>query len=409
MHKMVHINKMALLFWTIAVLVVASCVAVMPSGEHRNSSTEEDKVVEASNRFAVSLFKELNKKGNIIISPWSLSTVLGMAYLGANGSTAQEMEDVLEYRTAGIEGKSVHNGFKKQHNILNDANTKNEVSSVNVALINSEYEIAKSYKDYLELYYNSTVKELNFTQADSVLQWVNTWGYWASRGKITKMLTETPPKETRLMLLNGVYFKGNWLNPFNPEDTRLEDFLNDDGKTVMVPMMHMTESVAYTEDVNLGVYAASFPYEGENMSMIILLPAENYNLTDVENRFTPVILDDILSSMNKYKIKIGLPKFELKNDHKLKDVLQSLGMQSAFSKHGADFSGITGTYDLYVDEIFHKTFIRVNEEGTEAAANTVIQIHNRRKLPEFFVNRPFLFVIRDNRNGIILSWGVSPS
>ncbi|XP_076347316.1 intracellular coagulation inhibitor 2-like [Tachypleus tridentatus] len=359
----------------------------------------------ATNQFALSVLNALDKKANIIMSPWSLSLALGMAYLGASGSTGREMEEALGYRSAGIQGNQVHEGFRIQESVLKRVQVKNELSSANIVLAQEGYTVSKSYKDGLKRYYNSSTIEINFGKPQSVLQWVNAWGYWNSNSKIKQILTETPPETTKLMLLNGVYFKGNWLSPFKPENTSLEAFTNESGRKVTVPIMHMISNVSYVAYHELGVYAVNLPYDGEDISMMVLLPEEDNNLNAVEDKLTLAVLEDMLAQMKMQPITIGLPKFELKDDRKLKETLKSLGMQSAFSENKADFSKIAGTDDLYLEEVIHKAVINVNERGTEANANTIISIMSKRKLPEFIVDRPFLFLIRDRRSGAILFLG----
>ncbi|XP_013774318.1 serpin B6-like [Limulus polyphemus] len=386
-------------------LTIHDAVPLEDQNDVGNPVKRNYRFVEANNQFALSILNALDKKNNIIMSPWSFSMTLGMAYLGASGSSAREMEEVLGYRSAGIERDLVHDGFRIEESALKRVHGKNELSSANVVLVQEGYTLSKSYKDDLKRYYNSSTTEINFTRPQSVLQWVNAWGYWTSNSKIKQILTETPPKTTKLMLLNGVYFKGNWLNPFNPEHTRLEDFTNENGRKVTVPIMHMINNVSYVAYHKLGVYAVNFPYDGEDINMMVLLPTENNNLNAVEDKLTTAVLEDILAQMEMQTINVGFPKFELKDDRKMKETLKSLGMQSAFSENEADFSRIAETRDLYLEEVIHKAVIQVNENGTEANANTVIPLMNKRKLPEFFANRPFLFLIRNMRSGAILFIG----
>ncbi|XP_013775862.1 serine protease inhibitor 2.1-like [Limulus polyphemus] len=384
----------------------AICGGVLFSGQVDVTDSAESKIVKANNQLALSVLKALDKKHNIVMSPWSLSMAFGMAYLGASGRTAHEMENVLGYGFVGIKGVSVHDLLRKEDNLLKSGSSdKNELSNANVVLIREGYTIFKSYKDNLKRFYNSSITEINFTRRQGVLQWVNAWGYRSSKGNIRKLLTEVPPETTKLMILNGVYFKGKWSNPFNPDFTYVGPFTNENGQKVFVPMMYTINEVLFTVDKKLGVYVVDLPYVGNDISMIIFLPTPNSNLEKVENALTLTTLDEILTQMGKETLQIILPKFELKDDRKLKETLKSLGMQTAFSDIEADFSGITGTRDLFVEEVVHKAVIRVDEEGTEAAANTVLTINSKRKPFEFLVNRPFLFLIRDNRRGVILFLG----
>lgn len=376
------------------------------SGQVDVTDGVESKIVKANNQLALSVLKGLDKKSNVFISPWSLSMAFGMAYLGASGRTAQEMENVLGYRFAGIKGVSVHDLLRNEDHLLKSGSSdKNEFSNVNVILVQEGYAISKSYKDSLKRFYNSSVTEINFARSQGVLNWVNAWGYWSSKGKIVKLLTEVPPETTKLMLLNGVRFKGKWLNMFNPDFTYFGRFTNGNGQTVTVPMMYMINQVLFTVHEKLGVYVVDLPYVGNDISMIILLPTPNNNLEKVERELTLTTLEEIRTQMDKQTLQIFLPKFELKDDRKLKETLKSLGMITAFSATEADFSRITGTRDLFMEELVHKAVIQVDEEGTEAAANTVVNIISKRKPLEFLVDRPFLFFIRDNRRGVLLFLG----
>ncbi|XP_076340160.1 iripin-8-like [Tachypleus tridentatus] len=376
------------------------------SGQVDVTDRVESKIVKANNQLALSVLKGLDKKSNIFMSPWSLSMAFGMAYLGASGRTAQEIENVLGYRFAGIKGVSVHDLLRNEDHLLKSGSSdENEFSNVNVVLVQEGYTVSKSYKDSLKRFYNSSVTEINFARSQGVLDWVNAWGYWSSKGKIMKLLTEVPPETTKLMLLNGVHFKGKWLNTFNPDLTYFGRFTNENGQTVTVPMMYMINQVLFTVHEKLGVYVVDLPYVGNDISMIILLPTPNNNLEKVERALTLTTLDEILTQMNRETLQIYLPKFELKDDRKLKETLKSLGMITAFTATEADFSKITGTRDLFMEELVHKAVIQVDEEGTEAAANTAVNIISKRKPLEFLVDRPFLFFIRNNRRGVLLFLG----
>ncbi|XP_076322914.1 intracellular coagulation inhibitor 1-like isoform X1 [Tachypleus tridentatus] len=392
-----NVNMDAVLLWTILVSVLAFCDLVV--------SQEETDVVKVNNQFAFTLLKSLDKRDNFFISPWSLSVSLGMAYLGASGGTAREMEDVLGYRSLGIQGESLHNGFKEEQNKINSIKEQYQLSSVNAVLLHKGYTISKSYSDGLEVYYKSSLKEVDFTDPDSVLQWANAWGYWASRSSIQNLMTELPSKTTKLLLLNGVYFKGKWLNQFDPKNTQEGSFTTEDGEEVVVPIMYQTFNISYVEYPKLDTYAVNLPYKDKELSMIVLLPSMTSDLKTVEKGLTTAILDDILAHMTSQQVKVGLPKFELKYNHNMKEALKGIGMRSAFKENRADFSGITGKRDLYIEEVVHQAVIQVSEEGTVAAANSVVQIGNRRKPLELIINRPFIFFIRDNRSGIILFMG----
>jgi len=212
---------------------------------------------------------------------------------------------------------------------------------------------------------------------------------------------------TRLVLTNAIYFKGVWTTQFDKKATRSADFTTLDGKKIKVPMMHSKGRYGYLSDRKTGLQVASIPYKGDELSMVVLLPRSPEDLGALTATLQADRLTGWIAAMRKQEIDLYLPRFKMTSSFALKDVLMKMGMVDAFSRRGADFSGMNGKKDLHISAVIHKAFVDVNEEGTEAAAATavVIEAKSMRITPVFRADRPFLLLIRHNRSGAILFMG----
>ena len=212
---------------------------------------------------------------------------------------------------------------------------------------------------------------------------------------------------TRLVLTNAIYFKASWQTPFEPSATRDADFHLLSGDTVTAPMMHSqgAESLQYAEGDDW--QAVELPYTGNQVSMLLILPAESA-FESFEAAFDDQKLSAIVDALATENVSVALPRFEFSSDVPLKDTLIELGMPTAFEGGAADFSGIDGTRNLYIQDVLHKAFVAVDEEGTEAAAATAVIVGETSAPAEpktFEANRPFLFLIRDDVTGTVLFLG----
>jgi serpin B len=207
------------------------------------------------------------------------------------------------------------------------------------------------------------------------------------------------------VLTNAIYFKGKWVNEFDKADTKEETFHAPD-EEIKVQMMHQFEKLTAFE--GLGLKALELSYKGDDLAMVILLPDAKDGLPALEDKLTPDSLAEWLGGMYERKVNLALPRFEVTSDFGLHSVLPDLGMKAAFTM-AADFSGMNGAMDLYITAVIHKAFVRVDEEGSEAAAATAVVVGEKSARPkkpmQFIADHPFLFLIRDKRTGSILFLG----
>ena len=361
-------------------------------------------LVSANTGFGFDIFKELileDKDQNIFISPLSILLALAMTYNGAVGDTNLAMAEALGFK--GFDLEELNSGF-------NDLmiSIKNADSDIELAIANSIWHKLgfKAKEDFIERnrkYFSSEVKEIDFSTPEAV-DTINGWIDEATKGKIEKMLTEIPP-DAVMYLINAIYFKGNWTYPFDENLTSDDDFYLLDGSTKKVPMMSQEENFGYYDGDNFS--AVKLPYGQEKMAMYIILPDEGVSLDSVTSSLDADKWNEIKESFYGSQVSLTMPKYKMEYGIKLlNDALAELGMGIAFGP-GADFSGINP--DIFISKVLHKAVIEVNEKGSEAAAATVVEMVTSmpmaEEIIEFRVDRPFFFVIADDRTGSILFMG----
>ncbi|MBN1389150.1 MAG: serpin family protein [Candidatus Thermoplasmatota archaeon] len=398
----------------VAIIVMASVISIaVLTGERKRAddtgSTPEGglEITEANNRFGFDIFKEVWKEDeNTFISPWSIFTALSMTYEGARETTAEEMEDVL-YLPENASYR--HSSFARVHNEINDMDGNCEIHTANAIWPQEGYPFLEEYIDLIETYYASSVENLDFkTDPDGSREIINDWVEEQTNDRIKDLLPPNSIDElTRMVLTNAIYFKGDWLSQFDPADTRDTPFYVNGNEEHDVPTMTFDGEVElnYYEDENL--QALELPYSGEELSMLLLLPRENDGLNDLVNGLSIDLLDDVNDGLSEEKVSVNLPKFRLETDYDLVPPLSDLGMPDAFDG-GADFSGMDGTGGLFISGVYHKAFVEVNEEGTEAAAATAVVMTLSMNGPRhiyFTADHPFLFIIQQRQTGNILFMG----
>jgi serpin B len=279
------------------------------------------------------------------------------------------------------------------------------LSTANALWASENYRFLDEYFDLIEKFYMGKVTNLDFVnEAEKSRQTINTWVEDQTNGKIKDLLKKehiTPM--TRLILTNAIYFKGNWVKQFDEEKTKESDFKVDSETTAKVPMMSMRdESFNYTATQDLQIL--ELPYEGEDLSMLILLPMEG-NLDSVEESLTLENLANWRNNLREQEIDIFIPKFKFETKYDMGETLIDMGMPTAFSPGGADFSGMDGTKNLSIGFVVHQGFVEVNEKGTEAAAATAVGMIETSIPNTFNADHPFLFLIQDRDSGNILFMG----
>ncbi len=365
-------------------------------------------VVEGNTAFALDLYRELkDTKGNLFFSPYSISTALAMTFAGARENTAKQMADVLHFPSG---QNDIHPAFGQLESLLNEVQTKGDIQ-LNVAnsLWPQEgYPFLAEYLALVKKYYGVAITPVDYRKAaEKAREIINQWVEEKTKDKIKNLIQPgVLDAVTRLVLVNAIYFKGNWASQFDEKRTKEDTFYLLSGKTVQTPLMAQEKEFAYRDEEFLQVL--ELPYVGESLSMIVLLPKEKDGLPQLEKQLTAANLRMWTSGPRKQKVKVFLPRFRMTSQFSLSKTLAAMGMRDAFNPDKADFSGMDGRVNwLYIGAVLHKAFVDVNEEGTEAAAATAVVMKIRMALdqPTFRADHPFIFLIRENTTGSILFLG----
>lgn len=362
------------------------------------------KVIETNNNFGLELLKTVfttEEKANIMISPASVSIALGMTYNGAETTTRNAFEEVLNYQ--GLSREEVNKIMKELIRVLL-TNTKGNLLEIANSIWNNEgFPVKQEFVDLNSNYFGALVSELNFSKA-SALSTINEWVSDNTHGKIDEIIDHIDPS-TMMILINAIYFNCMWEVEFDPEDTYDAPFYRENGtKFAMVDMMKLesTFKVAYSDNFR----AIELPYKNNKFSMFLFLPDEGTTVNELAQELDGETWKGWLQSFRETRdYTIELPRFEFEFDRSLKEDLKAMGLDVAFSNE-ADFSGISDI-DLLISDVIHKTYIKLNEEGTEAAAVTAITMDLTSAGPGTILrfDRPFLFSITENSSKSILFMG----
>ena len=358
-------------------------------------------VASANTTFGFKLLRDLQKRQpdtNIMISPLSISIALTMTYNGAVGETQRAMAGVLEIESLGIE--TVNRSNAALRNSLENTDPKVEIAIANSIWSRQGVDFNPTFLDRNRELFEAEIRSLNFNnpQAPEI---INSWVDTNTNGKINQIVQRIDPA-TLIFLINAIYFKGSWQKEFDRSATRDGIFHLSDGRQKRVKMMYRKGAYPHFRGENFE--AARLRYGEGRVSMYIFLPNLDSNLNDVIEQLNAESWSHRLSQFQESTddSEMILPRFKLEYEVRLNDTLTALGMGIAFGT-GADFSGM-GT-QLLISEVRHKTIIEVNEEGTEAAAVTVV-VGQESAPPIFRVDRPFLFAIHDERTQTILFMGI---
>ncbi|MEX1378340.1 MAG: serpin family protein [Eubacteriales bacterium] len=352
-------------------------------------------------QFNLDLLKQLSKDSkNTFYSSFSINQALTMAYFGAGGETQQEIKDALGYTSLTIEGIAAYQKYLLD--VYKDSGDTTFYSA-NSMWIDNDIIVKKNYIDAMIDNFDAEVDDIDLQSAkapDTLNKWIDK----KTNGMITKLFENPFDPLARVVLMNAIYFKGQWTTPFDPNRTMEREF-NGLIKTSTVDMMYSGEEVL--GNVGDGYMSISMPYgDDERFSMVAVLP--DGDIGQFIDSLSIGSLSEILSTFEpKNEAKVFFPKFEMEEKVLLNDTLKALGINSAFYD-GADFGEISDT-DLYIDEVLHKAKIKVDEEGTEAAAVTGIVVKTESMPIDQFIfaaDKPFLFFIIDNHNDNVLFTGV---
>ncbi|MGG3312353.1 serpin family protein [Paenibacillus lautus] len=363
-------------------------------------------MVKAQNDFGLRLHQALSnspeyKSGNLIISPYSITQALALAYNGTAGDTAAEMSDVLGWK--GMNDADINDGNRQLRSLLENG------GGVVLNVANSVWhqqglEMKKPYLQTVKDSYRAEVKEANLMHADA-MDAINQWVNDKTSGMIPTIYDEPPGGVA--VLINAIYFNGGWMDEFDPANTVEEEFTLSDGTTQKIPMMKREARYSYKEGASW--QAIRIPYGDGRMHMLVILPKETSSMDELQQQLwkdASAWKDDF----SHETIQLGLPKFKVEQTFELPDALQSLGMIQAFDRDAADFSAMADDGEkFWIEKVKHKTVVDVSEKGTEAAAITAVMVETGAvQLTEpivMNVDRPFFFAIEDRDTGTWLFMG----
>lgn len=366
----------------------------------------DPRLVEANTAFAFDLFHTLleeTTEKNLFISPASVSLALAMTYNGAAGDTAAAMADVLRIGEMSLE--EINAAFADLRTILQNPDPKIELALANSLWARQGEEF---YEDFLQRnrdYYGAEVTELDFDLPDAAAT-INRWVEQQTAGRIKDLIEPPIHPLTVLFLINAIYFKAEWSEPFDPDQTREIPFYLSDGSSREHPVMFREGQFRCLE--RDGFQAVAIPYgKTKRISIYIFLPESGQDLKSFYEQLTPESWDCWLDLFQETEAYLGLPRFKFEYEASLNDALKKMGMEIAFNDGTADFSGMKPVPPrMFIAKVKHKTFVEVNEKGTEAAAATSVEVR-KESAPAFnmIVDRPFFFSIVDNKTGSILFMG----
>ena len=373
--------------------------AFSPSSEIK--PLELSKFAGEINQFGYDLFQKLRlKDGNLFCSPYSINSCLAMAAVGARGNTAQQMTKVLHLPPNVSEFSSLHAGIM------------NTIRIANALWGQQDYYFSKEFVQQVQSLFRAEARSMDFkNKAEDSRLVINRWVEEQTKDLIKHLLPAGSVRsDTRLILTNAIYFKGDWEHPFQERWTKPQDFHLTSSSRVQSAMMNQTVTVPYSETSDW--QAVELPYMHGRLAMVVLLPLKKHRLPSVEGNISTATLQQIDKGWQNLKVILTLPKIKTSYEAMLAGTLAGMGMTDAFSFGQADFSGCDGSRELYISDVVHKAFCEVNESGTEAAAATGTMmclgspVLNKEPPPKVFqADHPYLYLIRDRQTGTVLFLG----
>lgn len=370
-------------------------------------------IVQGNSRLATDLYKTLAaEQGNRFFSPYSLSTALGMTFAGARGETADQMARILHFD---LPADRLHPAFRA---LIGQINGEAGAEPRPYQLLTANALWGQKGETFLDGFlkltrenYGAGLKEVDFRRAAEPARLaINAWVEEQTRDKIKDLLASSDVgPDTSLILTNAIYFKGDWLHPFQEEATRREGvFQAGAGRRITTPMMTQLETFRHHDGGTFQLL--ELPYVGGDLSMVVLLPKALDGLPALESQLSASQLSAWVGQAKSARVALQLPKFTMTEELRLSEVLRRMGLTLPFEGGKADFSGINGKRDLMISEVIHKAFVDVHEKGTEAAAATAVaMMRASAAIPappiEFKADHPFVFLIRDQRTGSLLFLG----
>ncbi len=399
--------------FSLSLIITFLLVSCKKSDDQKQVTTVKSKlksgqIVNASNKFCFELFSKVQDKApdkNLFISPFSTMEALSMTYNGAAGTTKDEMTNVLGF--TGYSDQQINEYNQSLTTALTGADEKVIFEVANSIWYKQGFNVLQSFLDVNSEYYDAEVKSLDFTSPDAVTT-INNWVDAKTHDKIQTIIDQIPDIAI-MYLINAIYFKGTWQFQFDKTKTTTTDFFLSDGTTVQQEQMSMEAEINYYSNNDFQV--VELPYGDGTFNFVIVLPAFGKNVNDIITGLTDLKWNEIIASMNTFKVVVKMPKFKFEFNSLLNEPLINLGITKAFNPDSANFFRIDSAEDLYISRVIHKTYINLDEEGTEAATVTAVEIAETTSSlsedhPLFFnANKPFIYAITEKSTGAVLFIG----
>ena len=369
----------------------------------RALSAAEVEVIGAGNRFAFDLLREASRPGNnLFLSPLSASLALAMTMNGAGGETWNQMRDALGF--GGLTEEEINAGYASLIQVLTELDPAVETAIGNSLWTRLGFPVRADFVEVLREFFGAEATELDFA-SPSASGRINEWVRSATGGHIEEIVPDPIPPGVLMYLINAIYFKAPWTFEFDPDDTRTEPFYSEDRSPRTVPLMTILRDFPYLETSLF--QAVDLPYGGGAFSMTVLVPRDGVGVDDVVEALDTAAWRDIAGSFEETEVELFLPRFRMEYERELQDDLAALGMVDAFSPGKADLTRLSPVDGLWISSVLQKALVEVTEEGTEAAAATVVIGVTSAPPPPVTVraDRPFLFFIRERLTGAILFVG----
>lgn len=364
-------------------------------------------LVRGNNAFAFDLYRAEGGEGNTIFSPYSISLAFSMAYAGAHGETEAQIAETLNY----LPQQAQHPAFNALNARISGLGEDGggpgvpfQLNVANSAWGQEGYQFEGAYLETLAGHYGAGMRAIDFGQPEKASEEINAWISDETENRIKDLVSpEVIDANSRLVLVNAIYFKASWLSWFDPSNTRDGPFTLNDGSEVTVPLMRQTWDLSYAEGD--GYQVVQLPYKGDAVDMLVILPEEG-RFEQVEGRLGAGFFDEVRGGLRNEYVRLTMPRFDFETDLDLAELLGTMGMEAPFSG-AADFSGMTGNRELFISDALHRANITVDEKGTEAAAVTLLDmpVSERPEPVEMPVDRPFIFAIAERETGEILFLG----
>ncbi len=409
--------------WCLALVVVIAVGSAFVGGGRGTPRTfqpspEVKSVVESNTRFALDLYRTLKEQpGNVFVSPYSISTALGMVLAGARGQTEQEIAAALHLS---LTQSNFHHTAGVLRERLSDLQRRGRIrlTVANSIWCQEGDPFTDGFLDVMHGPYQATAEMVDFRDdSESARRRINQWVRRNTGNQFTDTIQPGQVAgDTSLVLCNAIYFKGRWASLFKRDETKPAPFYLTKEQSVNVPMMHQKADfkMAYVVEEDFTLRLLELPYFGKDLSMVVMLPEAVDGLSELERRLERDRLPAWLAELDQQPARetlVWFPRFKTTKRLDLIPLLNALGITTAFDGLSADFSGIDGINNLYLSTALHQAFVEVDEEGTKAAAVTIFEAKSRSMSNQFKANHPFVFLIRENSTGIILFLGrvVDPS